>query len=56
MAVPLLDLKRQYATIRGEILRVTEEVYESQAFILGKRVEAFERDFAAYCESKHCIG
>jgi len=54
--VPLLDLKQQYATIRDEILRVTEEVYESQAFILGKRVEAFERDFAAYCESKHCIG
>src|SRR5437763_520272 len=56
MAVPLLDLKMQYATIRDEILRVTEEVYESQAFILGKRVEAFERDFAAYCQSKHCIG
>lgn len=56
MAVPLLDLKQQYASIRPEILRVTEEVYESQAFILGKRVEAFERDFAAYCQSKHCIG
>jgi dTDP-4-amino-4,6-dideoxygalactose transaminase len=56
MAVPLLDLKQQYASIRDEILRVTEEVYESQAFILGKRVEAFERDFAAYCQSKHCIG
>ncbi|HEY8130506.1 MAG TPA: DegT/DnrJ/EryC1/StrS family aminotransferase, partial [Thermoanaerobaculia bacterium] len=56
MPVPLLDLKQQYATIRKEILRVTEEVYESQAFILGKRVEAFERDFAAYCQSKHCIG
>src|SRR5919201_3537679 len=56
MAVPLLDLKQQYAAIRDEILRVTEEVYDSQAFILGKRVEAFERDFAAYCEAKHCIG
>jgi dTDP-4-amino-4,6-dideoxygalactose transaminase len=55
MAVPLLDLKLQYATIRDEILRVTEEVYDSQHFILGKRVEEFERDFAAYCQSKHCI-
>ena len=55
MAVPLLDLKLQYATIRDEILRVTEEVYDSQHFILGKRVEDFERDFAAYCQSKHCI-
>lgn len=56
MAVPLLDLKAQYATIRDEVLRVTEEVYESQYFILGKRVDDFERDFAAYCHSKHAIG
>ena len=56
MSVPLLDLKLQYATIRSEILRVTEEVYASQAFILGKRVDEFERDFAAYCQSKHAIG
>ena len=56
MPIPLLDLKPQYAKIRGEILRVTEEVYDSQAFILGTRVEAFERDFAAYCRSKHAVG
>ena len=31
-----------------EILRVTEEVYESQIFILGKRVEEFEKAFAEY--------
>src|SRR6266849_1839798 len=56
MPILLLDLKQQYATIKDEILRVTEEVYESQAFILGKRVEAFERDFALYCQTKHAIG
>jgi dTDP-4-amino-4,6-dideoxygalactose transaminase len=56
MAIPLLDLKLQYAAIREEALRVTAEVYESQQFILGKRVEDFERDFAAYCQSKHAIG
>ena len=56
MPVPLLDLKAQYKTIREEVLRVTEEVYESQAFILGKRVEEFERDFARYCHSRHAVG
>src|SRR3954453_23356679 len=56
MSIPLLDLKLQYATIRDEVLRVTSEVYDSQHFILGKRVEEFERDFAAYCQSAHCIG
>ncbi|HEX8616727.1 MAG TPA: DegT/DnrJ/EryC1/StrS family aminotransferase [Thermoanaerobaculia bacterium] len=56
MAIPLLDLKQQYATIREEALRVTAEIYESQLFILGKRVEEFERDFAAYCQTKHSLG
>ena len=56
MPIPLLDLKQQYAAIREEVLRVTAEIYESQLFILGKRVDDFERDFAAYCHSKHCLG
>jgi dTDP-4-amino-4,6-dideoxygalactose transaminase len=56
MPIPLLDLKLQYATIRDEALRVTAEIYESQMFILGKRVEEFERDFAAYCHTPHAIG
>lgn len=56
MAIPLLDLKLQYASIKDEVLRVTEEVYEAQAFILGKRVDDFEREFAAYCGSSHAIG
>src|SRR5687767_4090644 len=56
MAIPLLDLKQQYAAIREEALRVTAEIYESQLFILGKRVDDFERDFAAYCQTKHAVG
>jgi dTDP-4-amino-4,6-dideoxygalactose transaminase len=56
MPVPLLDLKQQYSKIRKDVLRVTEEVYESQMFILGKRVDAFEKDFAAYCRTKHAVG
>lgn len=56
MAIPLLDLKLQYAAIRDEALRVTAEIYESQLFILGKRVADFERDFAAYCRTGHAIG
>ena len=56
MPVPLLDLKAQYASIRDEVMKVTEEVYESQHFILGKRVDDFERDFAAYCQTKYAVG
>lgn len=56
LPVPLLDLKKQYATMKDEILRVTSEVYESQGFILGPRVEAFERAVAAYVGARHAIG
>ncbi|HEX8408020.1 MAG TPA: DegT/DnrJ/EryC1/StrS family aminotransferase [Thermoanaerobaculia bacterium] len=56
MAIPLLDLKLQYAAIREEALRVTAEIYESQLFILGKRVDDFERDFAQYCQTRHALG
>ena len=55
MAIPLLDLKLQYASIKDEALRVTAEIYESQMFILGRRVDDFERDFAAYCQTRHAI-
>ena len=54
--VPLLDLKKQYATVKDEMLRVTAEVYESQGFILGPRVEAFEKAIAAYVGAKHAVG
>ena len=54
--VPLLDLKKQYVTIREEILRATADVYESQHFILGPRVEAFEKAVAAYTGAKHAVG
>lgn len=56
MAIPLLDLKKQYATIKDEILKVTAEVYESQVFILGKRVEEFEKDLAAHGQAKYAVG
>jgi dTDP-4-amino-4,6-dideoxygalactose transaminase len=54
--VPLLDLKKQYATIRDEVRRVTDEVYESQMFILGPRVDAFEKAVAAYVGVAHAVG
>ncbi len=56
MKVPLLDLKAQYGTIREEILKVTEEVYESQYFILGPHVQALEKEIAEYCSTKYAIG
>ncbi len=54
--VPLLDLKAQYATIRDDIQKVVDDVFESQYFILGPQVKALEEEIAAYCGAKHAIG
>lgn len=54
--VPLLDLKAQFAPIRDEVLAAVQRVCESQQFILGPEVEAFERDMAERIGSRHAIG
>ncbi len=56
MKVPLLDLKAQYATIRDEIEPVVKEVFESQYFIMGPKVKAFEEAVAAYSGTPFAIG
>ncbi len=56
MKIPLLDLKSQYQTIKDEILRVTEDVYESQYFILGPWVEKLEKAIADYSNTGFAVG
>jgi len=53
--VPLADLKAQYALLKDEILASLAEVAESTAYVLGPKVAAFEKDFAAYSGAKHCV-
>lgn len=55
-AVPLLDLNAQYDPIQNDILAVMKEVFESKAFILGPKVEQFEKEIAAYCRAPYAIG
>jgi dTDP-4-amino-4,6-dideoxygalactose transaminase len=56
MKVPLLDLKAQYAQIRDQVRPVIDEVCDSQYFILGPQVEAFESEIADYVGAEHAIG
>src|SRR3989475_4484030 len=56
MNVPLLDLKAQYATIKAEVEAAIGEVFESQHFILGPKVEQCEKAIAAYSKCSHAIG
>lgn len=56
MQVPLLDLKRQWKTIREKALANVTQVLDDQACILGPRVAAFEKAVAAYVGVPHAIG
>jgi dTDP-4-amino-4,6-dideoxygalactose transaminase len=54
--VPFLDLKAGYLELKDELDAAYLRVMESGWYILGKEVEAFEEEFAAYCGVKHCLG
>jgi dTDP-4-amino-4,6-dideoxygalactose transaminase len=56
VAVPLLDLKAQYAALRDEIRPVVDEIFESQYFIGGPHVGALEEEVAAYTGARHAVG
>jgi len=53
--VPYYDLKEQYAALRSEFLEAVDRVCRDSAFILGSEVAGFEKEFAEYCEARHCI-
>ena len=56
MKVPFLDLKAQYQSIKPEIQSALNQVLENTAFAGGPFVAQFEKEFAAFCGTKHAIG
>ena len=54
--VPLLDLTAQWAAIREEALAAITRVCDSQRFVMGEEVEAFEREMAASLGVARAIG
>ncbi|HET9740143.1 MAG TPA: DegT/DnrJ/EryC1/StrS family aminotransferase [Solirubrobacteraceae bacterium] len=56
MAVPFVRLDRDDPALVDELMAEVRTVAEESAFIMGRHVEAFEADFAAYCETEHAIG
>src|SRR5262249_31398049 len=53
---PFLDLKAQFSSIREEIVDAVTRVLDSQHFILGPEVMAFEQEAADYLGCKSAIG
>ncbi len=54
--IKFLDLKKINAGYKEEFMAAFERVVDSGWFILGEEVLNFEKQFAAYCGTKHCIG
>ena len=52
----MLDLKRQHEAIHGELLEAVKHVLETQQFILGERVAAFEKAAAEHLGVVHSVG
>jgi dTDP-4-amino-4,6-dideoxygalactose transaminase len=55
MKVPFLDFKAECAELRSEVIPALDRVCENATFIQGEEVERFERDFAEFCGTKHCV-
>jgi dTDP-4-amino-4,6-dideoxygalactose transaminase len=54
--VPFADLNAQYNSIKEEVLEEIYIVLESSSFILGPKVEEFEKKFSKFCGSRFCVG
>jgi len=51
-----LDLKAQFASIREDVLKAVESVFESQHFILGKEVQLLEQEIASFIGVPEAVG
>ena len=54
--IPFLELGASYRELKPEIDAAVSRVLESGWYILGPEVEAFEAEWAAYCDAKHAVG
>ncbi len=55
MNVPFLDIKASYTELREELDEAYRRLMDSGWYILGQEVEAFEQEFARYCDARHCV-
>jgi dTDP-4-amino-4,6-dideoxygalactose transaminase len=54
--IPFLDLVTPHEELKEELCSVFRTAVETAGFVGGPMVEDFERAFARYCETEHCVG
>src|SRR5260221_10573443 len=55
-AIPFIDLKKANEELEGAIEDAVGRVVSSGWYLLGAELEGFEREFADYCATRHCVG
>jgi dTDP-4-amino-4,6-dideoxygalactose transaminase len=55
-AIPFLSLEAAYKELQSEIESAVLASMQTGWYILGPEVDAFENEFATYCEASHCVG
>ncbi|MEG1932501.1 MAG: DegT/DnrJ/EryC1/StrS family aminotransferase, partial [Pygmaiobacter sp.] len=56
MKVPFATFEKMHGDIREEMLAKFAQMYDAGWFIQGTEYDAFDKEFAAYCGTKHAIG
>jgi len=54
--IPFLDLRAAYLELKDEIDAAVARVLDSGYYLLGKEIESFEKEYAAYLGVEHCVG
>src|SRR5262252_3172356 len=54
--IPFLDLVTPHLELQDELMSAAKGVITSAMFIGGPVLEAFEREFARFCDAKYCVG
>src|SRR6202161_4290425 len=54
--IPFLDLVTLHEELEPELMPVFQKVLRTAGFVGGPMVEDFEREFAGFCDAKHCVG
>jgi len=54
--IPFLDLVTPHQELEAELLAVVKKAISNAGFIGGPMVEEFEKEFAAFCGAKYCVG
>ena len=55
-SIPFLNFEPMHKLIKSEIMQSFQEVYDSNWFVLGKRLKSFEKDYATFNNTKYSIG